>query len=104
MFVYINQTVNVRWRDKLSERFRMTNAVRQGAVSSAILYDNFLLSPNIDALQEMIKTCESFAKEHNLQFSTDPDPVKCKTKLIAFSKSSNFKPNANVYYEGTSPS
>ena len=128
MFVYINQTVNVRWRDKLSERFRMTNAVRQGAVSSAILYcfyceelfqelkrrksgcwignlylgilgysdDNFLLSPNIDALQDMIKTCESFAKEHNLQFSTDPDPVKCKTKLIAFSKTSNLKPNANI--------
>ena len=129
MFIYINQTVNVRWKDKVSDRFRMTNAVRQGAVSSAILYcfyceelfqelkkrksgcwignlylgilgysdDNFILAPSIGALRDMIWTCESFAKKHNLQFSTDPNPEKCKTKLIAFSKSSNYKPNANVY-------
>ena len=42
--------------------------------------DNILLAPSISALQEMLKTCESFANEHNLKFSTDPRPTKCKTK------------------------
>ena len=34
----------------------------------------------------MLKTCEEYAASHNLKFSTDPDPVKCKTKLMAFLK------------------
>ena len=38
----------------------------------------------MDSLQEMLKTCELFAAEHNLQFSTNIDPAKCKTKCIAF--------------------
>ena len=50
--------------------------------------DNLLLAPSRDALQEMLDTCESYAEEHNLIFSTDPNPVKCKTKCIAFLKKS----------------
>ena len=46
--------------------------------------DSLLLAPSLDSLQEMIKTCESYAASHNLRFSTDPDPRKCKTKCIAF--------------------
>ena len=46
--------------------------------------DNFLLSPTLDGLQEMLETCEQYADEHNLKFSTDPDPKKCKTKCLAF--------------------
>ena len=38
MFIYIHQTANVRFNDKLSDRFNLTNGVRQGAVTSAILY------------------------------------------------------------------
>ena len=34
----------------------------------------------------MLKTCEEYAMTHNLKFSTDQDPVKCKTKLMAFLK------------------
>ena len=34
----------------------------------------------------MLKTCEEYAASHNLKFSTDPNPVKCKTKLMAFMK------------------
>ena len=34
----------------------------------------------------MGKTCEEFAKENNLTFSTDPNPNKCKTKCLAFLK------------------
>ena len=48
--------------------------------------DNWLLAPSRDALQEMLVTCEEYAEEHNLIFSTDPNPTKCKTKCIAFLK------------------
>ena len=50
--------------------------------------DNWLLAPSREALQEMLATCEMYAEEHNLIFSTDPNPVKCKTKCIAFLKKS----------------
>ena len=46
--------------------------------------DNFLLAPSLPALQEMLRTCQEYAQSHNLQFSTDPRPSKCKTKCIAF--------------------
>ena len=46
--------------------------------------DDLLLSaPTLDGLQEMIITCEKYAVEHNLVFSTNPNPTKCKTKCIA---------------------
>ena len=46
--------------------------------------DNFLLAPSLHALQCMLDTCEEYAEKHNLRFSTDPDPIKCKTKCLAF--------------------
>jgi hypothetical protein len=46
--------------------------------------DNFLMSPSLDGLQEMLNTCEEYAKEHNLTFSTNDDPKKSKTKCMAF--------------------
>ena len=46
--------------------------------------DNFLLAPSLHALQCMLLTCEEYAGAQNLRFSTDPDPVKCKTKCLAF--------------------
>ena len=48
--------------------------------------DNWLLAPSRDALQEIPVTCEEYAEEHKLIFSTDPNPTKCKTKCIAFLK------------------
>ena len=48
--------------------------------------DLLLLSPSLDALQESLITCETYAKDHNLQFSTDAIPSKSKTKCIAFVK------------------
>ena len=118
IFIYKNQTANVRWNSELSSSFSMTNGCRQGAVLSAIAYcfyceelfailkrrrtgcwvlgnyhgifgysdDNWLLAPSLSALQDMLATCEEYAASHNLQFSTDTDPVKCKTKLMAFLK------------------
>ena len=46
--------------------------------------DNWLLAPSLSALQDMLATCEEYAASHNLKFSTDPNPSKCKTKLMAF--------------------
>ena len=46
--------------------------------------DNWLLAPSISALQDMLFTCQEFAATHNLKFSTDPNPSKCKTKCMAF--------------------
>ena len=37
--------------------------------------DNLLIAPSADALQDMLEICEEFAKEHNLKFSTDPNPT-----------------------------
>ena len=55
--------------------------------------DNICLAPSLHSLQEMLKTCEEFAMEHNLRFSTDPDPLKCKTKTMAFMKKPSPLPN-----------
>ena len=38
IFIYANQTANVRWNGEFSSTFKMTNGVRQGAVLSAIAY------------------------------------------------------------------
>ena len=46
--------------------------------------DNLLVAPSLDSLQKMLKICELLIAEHNLQFSTNIDPAKCKTKCIAF--------------------
>ena len=46
--------------------------------------DNWLLAPSRVALQEMLNTCAEYAAQHNLTFSTDPDPRKSKTKCLVF--------------------
>ena len=46
--------------------------------------DSLLLAPSIGALQEMLKICEEYAGKHNLKFSTDRNPSKCKRKCLAF--------------------
>ena len=60
----------------------------QGKFTGAVGYadDNLVMSPTLEGLQTMMKTCETFAKEHNLQFSTNEDPKKSKTKCVAFLK------------------
>ena len=46
--------------------------------------DNFLLSPTLEGLQDMLNTCADYASEHNLTFSTNEDTKKRKTKCMAF--------------------
>ena len=55
--------------------------------------DNWLLAPSLASLQDMLNTCEEYAMDHNLKFSTDPDPVRCKTKLMAFMRRPRQLPN-----------
>ena len=58
--------------------------------------DNFLLAPSIFALQQMAIICEEYAKSHDLKFSTDPNPKKCKTKCIAFMKKKRELPSIQL--------
>ena len=44
--------------------------------------DVILMAPSRDAAQRMLKTCEQFAAAHNISFSTNPDPVKSKSKAV----------------------
>ena len=44
--------------------------------------DIVLLAPSRGAMELMLATCEDFAAENNLKFSTDPDPRKSKTKCV----------------------
>ena len=48
--------------------------------------DNWALAPSLSSLHDIIRTMEEYAESHNLRFSTDPDPKKCKTKCLAFLK------------------
>ena len=116
IFIRLLLEVYERWNGVLSNSFPVTNGVKQGAVLSPILYridglftrprkektgcwvnGNYvgivayrdyllLLSPTLNGLQEMTKTCEDYGNTHNLTFSTDPILKKCKTKCLAFLK------------------
>ena len=44
--------------------------------------DLLLLAPNRESAQIMLKTCEEFAAESNIKFSTNPDPKLSKSKVI----------------------
>jgi hypothetical protein len=48
--------------------------------------DVTLLATSRQSLQKMLKLCEDFSSSHSMLFSTDPDPVKSKTKCMFFSR------------------
>ena len=119
IFMYVNQSTNVRWNGVFSDTFSILNGVKQGMILSALFYclycsslfallkqrrsgcwinsdylgilgysdDNLLIAPTEDALQEMLETCEQYAAEHNLKFSTDPNPKLSKTRCLAYLQS-----------------
>ena len=55
-----------------------------GVFFGAALYadDLVLLAPSRNALQKMLDLCSEYAGEHNLVFSTDPNPDLSKTKCV----------------------
>ena len=44
--------------------------------------DLILLAPSRRAMELMLSLCETFAKKNNLQFSTDANPAKSKSKCM----------------------
>ena len=46
--------------------------------------DLLLIAPSREGLQDMLKITEKYANENNITFSTDPNPVKSKTKGMIF--------------------
>ena len=48
--------------------------------------DLLLLSGSRTGLQAMVDIAEKFASSKNLKFSTNPDPIKSKTKCIVFAR------------------
>ena len=55
-----------------------------GLYMGVVVYcdDVLLMAPTRGAMQLMLSKCESYAAEHNIMFSTDPDPEKSKSKCI----------------------
>ena len=55
-----------------------------GLYMGVVVYadDILLMAPTRGAMQMMLDKCEEYATEHNIMFSTDPDPSKSKTKCI----------------------
>ena len=55
-----------------------------GVFYGAALYadDLVLVAPSRNGLQKMLDLCQKYATEHNLAFSTDPNPELSKSKSI----------------------
>ena len=105
--MYISETAKVKWGNQLSDSFPITSGVKQGAFCicirelikqfrrnrtgcwvnvdfvGVIVYadDIVLLSRTLDGLQGMIRTCSTYAKNHE-----HDNPRKNKTKCMAFLK------------------
>ena len=54
------------------------------------------MAPSLDALQDMLNTCNEYANEHDLKFSTNPVPAKSKTKCLAFVKNNSDPPKLKL--------
>ena len=110
MNMYINQTIQVRWNNTLSDVCGISNGVKQGGCLSPTLFslyindlinilqqnnigcrygphymgvygyadDISLLCPTVSGMKEMLKTCETFAKQHDILFNAS------KSQLLWF--------------------
>ena len=66
--------------------------------------DLLLLCPSRSGLQEMVDTCQRYAEEHRIQFSTHPEAEKSKTKGIVFCKKTlTFEPEPVLLYGNPLP-
>ena len=57
--------------------------------------DIFLLSASWSGLQSLMTTCQNFANDNNLKFSTNNIPAKSKSKCIIFSKNAAHRLNVS---------
>ena len=96
----------VRWASRKSSEFRILNGTWQGSVYVQELLDrlqrlwascyvgatfqgvvdlaeDFLLTaPSSGSMQQMLDVAMSYAAEVGLQFSTNPDPIRSKSKAV----------------------
>ena len=117
--MYTEQKFQVKWNDILTDKFNVTNGVRQGGILSPLFYgiyvddlleklkinsidchfenhfvgvfgyadDIILLCPSITGLMKMIRTCEDYAKEHDILFNGK------KSKYLVFGENEKYKTN-----------
>ena len=52
--------------------------------------DNLLINSSRSSFQNMLQVCEEYAAKHNLKFSTDKNPTKCKTNCLKFLQKDRF--------------
>ena len=75
----------------------------KGIFYGAVIYadDIFLLSASRNGLQAMVNICQDYVESRNLQFGTNSEPEKSKTKCIFFSQKikANFQPR-NIMLNG----
>ena len=73
-----------------------------GVFAGAVGYaDDLLLSaPSRSGMQKMLRICEQYALETNLQYSTHPDPVKSKSKCIFMTGHMKAKKPVNLQLYG----
>ena len=62
--------------------------------------DLCLLAPSRSAMEVMLQICENFAATNNLEFSTDPDPEKSKSKCIFMQGNKKLPKPANLKLYG----
>ena len=62
--------------------------------------DLALMAPTRSALQKLMSICEKYAERHNLVFSTDPNPIKSKTKCLLFKLFNNEEHPAPILLNG----
>ena len=79
--VYVDDILGLLRRSKFGCEI---NGVFYGAILHAD--DILLLSGSRNGLQSLVNISADFAKEKNLQFGTDPNPQKSKSKCVIFSK------------------
>ena len=62
--------------------------------------DLALLAPDRSSLQRMLDICAEYGAEHNLVFSTDPNPALSKTKCVLFRGKRRIETPANIKLNG----
>ena len=64
--------------------------------------DLLMMAPNRAAMEGMLEICEHYAFEHNLKFSTDPNPNKSKSKCVYMTghRHRNVAKPANLHLNG----
>ncbi len=86
--MYINQTLQVKWKSKISDRVSVVKSVKQGGVLSPILFaiyvneplhklqnsgdiayavDLILLTLPVTAFRKLINICELYAAEYHIK-------------------------------------